>query len=250
MLGQSWAGGTALPRLFTSGWNGRWLTSLQNNQRVSGCVKTPQDTRALTSTNLQPSRRSHTPACMLVTSTANMSTGVTAKHPLTVRAWTFEQQPTTSGCCTSQREQPASPLIDETLAPTRTWPLRVLARTADCRTDVFWESSRSHITYPGCRHGRSTVDQVTLLTQDIEDSFSAKKKGGAVFVDLTAAYDTVRHLKLTCKLLRLLHDRHMVRMIMEMAGNRSNTNGERLWFNFANMVTNLWAGIQCLDSGA
>jgi len=37
------------------------------------------------------------------------------------------------------------------------------------------------------RHGRSTIDQVTLLTQDIEDSFSAKKKAGAVFVDLTAA---------------------------------------------------------------
>ena len=34
----------------------------------------------------------------------------------------------------------------------------------------------------GFRHGRSTVDQVTLLTQDIEDSFSAKRKAGAVFV--------------------------------------------------------------------
>ena len=43
----------------------------------------------------------------------------------------------------------------------------------------------------GFRHGRSTVDQVTLLTQNIEDSFLAKKKAGTVFVDLTAAYDTV-----------------------------------------------------------
>jgi len=44
------------------------------------------------------------------------------------------------------------------------------------------------------RHGRSAVDQVTQLTQDIDDSFSAKKKAGAVFVDLTAAYNTVwRH---------------------------------------------------------
>jgi len=42
------------------------------------------------------------------------------------------------------------------------------------------------------RHGRSTVDQVTLLTQDIEDNFSAKK-AGAVFVDLTAAYDIIWH---------------------------------------------------------
>jgi len=75
----------------------------------------------------------------------------------------------------------------------------------------------------GSRHGRSTVDQVTLLTQDIEDSFSAQKKAGAVFVDLTAADDTVWHSVLTCKLLRLLPDRHMVHMIMEMVGNRSFT---------------------------
>ncbi|KAJ8387233.1 hypothetical protein AAFF_G00159520 [Aldrovandia affinis] len=61
----------------------------------------------------------------------------------------------------------------------------------------------------GFRRGRSTVDQVTLLTQDIEDSFSAKKKAGAIFVNLTAAYDTVWHRGLTCKLLRLLPDRHM-----------------------------------------
>ena len=75
----------------------------------------------------------------------------------------------------------------------------------------------------GFRCGRSTVDQVTLLTQDIEDSFSAKKKAGAVFVDLTAAYDTVWHRGLTCKLLRLLPDKHMVRMIMELVRNRSFT---------------------------
>ena len=75
----------------------------------------------------------------------------------------------------------------------------------------------------GFRRGKSTVDQVTLLTQEIEDSFSAKKKAGAVFVDLTAAYDTVWHRGLTCKLLRLLPDRHMVSLIMELVRNRSFT---------------------------
>ena len=75
----------------------------------------------------------------------------------------------------------------------------------------------------GFRHGRSALEQVILLTQDIEHSFSAKKKARAVFVDLTAAYDTVWHRGLTCKLLRLLPDRHMVHMIMEMVGNRSFT---------------------------
>jgi len=74
----------------------------------------------------------------------------------------------------------------------------------------------------GFRHGSSTVDHVTLLTQDIEDSFSAKK-AGYVFVYLTVAYDTVWHRGLICKLLRLLPDRDMVRKIMEMVGNRSFT---------------------------
>jgi len=45
----------------------------------------------------------------------------------------------------------------------------------------------------------------------------------AVFVDLTVAYDTVWHRGLICKLLRLLPDRHMVCMIMELVGNRSFT---------------------------
>ena len=63
------------------------------------------------------------------------------------------------------------------------------------------------------RHGKSTVDQVVLLTQNIEDSFEAKKKAGAAFVDVTAAYDTVWHRGLTCKLLRHLPDKHMVQMI-------------------------------------
>ena len=75
----------------------------------------------------------------------------------------------------------------------------------------------------GFRHGKSTVDQVVLLTQNIKDSFEAKKKAGAVFVDLTAAYDTVWHRGLTCKLLRLLPNKHMVRMIMKLVRNRSFT---------------------------
>jgi len=55
-----------------------------------------------------------------------------------------------------------------------------------------------------------------------------------VFVDLTAAYDTIWRRGLTCKLLQLLPDRHMVRMITELVGNRSFTlttgNGKRSRF--------------------
>ena len=75
----------------------------------------------------------------------------------------------------------------------------------------------------GFRRGKSTVDQVVLLTKNIEVSFETKKKAGAVFVNLTAAYDTVWHRGLTCKLLRLLPDKHMVRMIMELVRHRSFT---------------------------
>jgi len=46
---------------------------------------------------------------------------------------------------------------------------------------------------------------------------------GAVFVDLTAAYDTVWHCGLTFKPMQLLYDQHMVHMIMEMVSNRSFT---------------------------
>ena len=70
----------------------------------------------------------------------------------------------------------------------------------------------------GFRGGRSTVDQTNLLTQNIEDLFEAKNKVSAVFVNLTAVYDTVWHRGLTCKLLRLLPDKHIVRMIMELRG--------------------------------
>ena len=71
------------------------------------------------------------------------------------------------------------------------------------------------------RHGRSIVNQVTLLIQHLKDSFEAKKKAGAIFVDLTAASDTAWHHGLTCKLLHLLPDKHMVQMVMEFVLNRS-----------------------------
>ena len=70
----------------------------------------------------------------------------------------------------------------------------------------FGEGARPHLCI-----------EVVLLTQNIEDSFEAKKEAVAVFVNLTAAYDTVWHRGLTCKLMRLLPDKHMVvRMIMEL----------------------------------
>ena len=42
----------------------------------------------------------------------------------------------------------------------------------------------------GFRRKKSTIDQVVLLTQNIEDSFETKKKASVIFVDLTAAETT------------------------------------------------------------
>ena len=75
----------------------------------------------------------------------------------------------------------------------------------------------------GFRRGQSTLEQVTRMSQDIEDCFEDKKKAGTVFIDLTAAYDTVWHQGLACKLLRLLPNRHMVKMMMELIYNHNFT---------------------------
>ena len=68
---------------------------------------------------------------------------------------------------------------------------------------------------------KSISDQVVLFTQTIEDSFEDKKKAGAAFVNLTAAYDTVWNHGLTCKLLTILPKKQMVRMVMKLVQNRS-----------------------------
>ena len=52
----------------------------------------------------------------------------------------------------------------------------------------------------GFRKHRSTCDQVSALTTYIENGFQQNLKTGAVFLDLTASYDTVWHTGLFAKL--------------------------------------------------
>ena len=52
----------------------------------------------------------------------------------------------------------------------------------------------------GFRPGTSCTAQLLSLTQHIEDGFTKCLKTGAVFVDLTAAFDTVNHRILLKKL--------------------------------------------------
>ena len=72
----------------------------------------------------------------------------------------------------------------------------------------------------GFRQGRCTLDQVALLTEDIEKTFDNRMKAGTVLVDLSAAYDTVWHRGLTLKLLRTIPSKEMVRVIMGMISQR------------------------------
>ncbi|CAG7729988.1 unnamed protein product, partial [Allacma fusca] len=55
----------------------------------------------------------------------------------------------------------------------------------------------------GFRPGKSCTSQVLSLTQHIEDGFEQRKVTGAVFVDLTAAFDTVCHWLLWYKIYEL-----------------------------------------------
>lgn len=56
----------------------------------------------------------------------------------------------------------------------------------------------------GFRAGRSCTDQVMRLTNHIENGFQRKLKTGVVFVDLTAAYDTIWKRGLMYKLLKVI----------------------------------------------
>ena len=73
----------------------------------------------------------------------------------------------------------------------------------------------------GFRSGRSTTDKLTLMCQDIEDSFQTGENAGTVFLDLTSTYDTVWLQGLHMKLLETIPDEHIVSFIMEMLSNRS-----------------------------
>ena len=68
----------------------------------------------------------------------------------------------------------------------------------------------------GFRPNHCTLDQVALLTEDIEAPFDKRLKSGAVFVDLSAVYNTIWHCGLTLKLLRTITSKEMVRAIMGM----------------------------------
>ena len=73
----------------------------------------------------------------------------------------------------------------------------------------------------GFRREQSTADQVVRLTQNIEEAYNNKHVCGAVFLDLTAAYDTVWHKGLLLKLSKCISCKYMTNFIMEPLCTRS-----------------------------
>ena len=72
----------------------------------------------------------------------------------------------------------------------------------------------------GFRPGKSTTSQVLNLTQYIEDGFEKGLVTGTVFVDLSAAYDTVNHRCLLHKIQELTEDIRLTELIGSMLENR------------------------------
>jgi len=82
------------------------------------------------------------------------------------------------------------------------------------------------------RKGRSTCDQVAAITTFIENGFQQYLKTAAIFLDLTAAYDTVGHTGLLYKLSKVCHFVLLDNDESCLTADRSNIdrpNGQVYW---------------------
>ncbi|UYV84687.1 hypothetical protein LAZ67_X003096 [Cordylochernes scorpioides] len=79
------------------------------------------------------------------------------------------------------------------------------------------------IEQAGFRPGRNCAEQTLALTTTIEDGFQKKIKTGAVFVDLTAAYDTVWREGLLYKLSKIINCKNIIKLINNFLTNRKIT---------------------------
>ena len=68
----------------------------------------------------------------------------------------------------------------------------------------------------GFRPGKSCTSQLLNLTEHIEDGYEKRLITGAVFVDLSAAYDTVNHRRLLSNVLEMTGDVHLTDLIRTM----------------------------------
>ncbi|KAI8511926.1 hypothetical protein Bbelb_110260 [Branchiostoma belcheri] len=85
----------------------------------------------------------------------------------------------------------------------------------------IWRRARLLIPeQAGFRPGKSCTGQLLNLTQYIEDGYKKGLITGAVFVDLSAAYDTVNHRILTRKIFEITKDARLTELIQNLLSNR------------------------------
>ena len=72
----------------------------------------------------------------------------------------------------------------------------------------------------GFREGKSTTGQLLNLTQHIEDSFEKRLVTDSVFVDLSAAYDTLNHCILMTKTYQMTDDKATTTLLSTLLKNR------------------------------
>ena len=72
----------------------------------------------------------------------------------------------------------------------------------------------------GFRPGKSCTSQLLNLTEHIEDGYEKRLITGAVFVDLSAVYDTVNHRLLLSKVLEMTGDVHLTDLIRTLLESR------------------------------
>ena len=70
------------------------------------------------------------------------------------------------------------------------------------------------------RENRVRARALLNLTEHIEDGYEKRMITGAVFVDLSAAYDTVNHRRLLSKVLEMTGDVQLTDLIRTMLENR------------------------------
>ena len=73
----------------------------------------------------------------------------------------------------------------------------------------------------GFRPGHDTTEQVLAITSFIESGYEQKLKTGVVFIDLSAAYDTVWHDGLMHKLSKYITYKRTLSLIHHMSGKRT-----------------------------
>jgi len=92
----------------------------------------------------------------------------------------------------------------------------------------------------GFRSGRNLCEVVLALTTYVKNCFQNKIKSGAVFLDLSAAYDTVWKRGLLLKLTKNLKCKATLRLLEQILSDRSfkvNLNGEVCRKNLTKRVT-------------